>query len=152
MFTWLAILCCHLVCYCGRKKSPCKSYKGKKRSKKGKRSVHQMTHGKAVLKPGIGKNSQIFQGHCHWAPKRRFTAPHMNPWLQEANMLMHIGLWPMALKLNHSWTMEVNKSAWIKPCANGLSFHDVCAFHRYQLIITNIAMEKQECFTITYLS
>ena len=59
MFTWLAILCCHLVCGCGETKSLCKSYEGKKSSKKGKRLGHQMMHGKAMWKPRIGKIARL---------------------------------------------------------------------------------------------
>ena len=52
MFTWLAILCCHLVCGAGETKSTCKSDAGKKRPKK-KRLGHQMMHGKAIWKSDI---------------------------------------------------------------------------------------------------
>ena len=39
IYSRFAILCCHLVCGCGETKSPCKFYKGKKSSKKGKREI-----------------------------------------------------------------------------------------------------------------
>ena len=42
-----------------------------------------------------------------------FTAPHTNPQLQGANVLTHVELWPVNMKLNPSWKMEVSKSAWI---------------------------------------
>ena len=32
-----------------------------------------------------------------------------------ANVLMHVGLWPITIILNPSWKTEVRKSAWIKP-------------------------------------
>ena len=31
---------------------------------------------------------------------------------------IHVGLWPMAIKLNPLWKTEVSKSAWIKPCCH----------------------------------
>ena len=82
MFTWLAILCCPLVCGGGESKSPYKSYAGKKRPKKG--LGHQMMHGEVIWKPGI---DEIAKG--------KFTAPHMNPQLQRPACwsTLGYGLW-----------------------------------------------------------
>ena len=60
-------------------------------------------------------NLQSFQGHCPWTPQGEFIVSHMKCQLQGANMLTHIGLWAMAIKLNPSWKMEVSKSTWINP-------------------------------------
>ena len=118
MFTWLPILCCHLVlslmCVGGETKSPCKSYAGKKRPKEEKiRSPNDAWKG--YFKTWDWWNSQRYQGHCPWTPQGGLTAPHMNPPAASANVLTYIGLWSMTIKLNPSWKTEVNKSAWIKP-------------------------------------
>ena len=115
MFTWLAILCCHLMCDHGETKSPCKPYEGKKNSKKRKRLGHKMIHGKAIWKPGIGETSKASRGSAPEPHKAGFAAPHMNLQLQEVILLMHIGLWPTSVKLNPSWKSEVSRSAWINP-------------------------------------
>ena len=44
----------------------------------------------------------------------------------------HIGLLPVAIKLNPSWKTEVSKSAWIKPCSGNLTFFlFLFFFHRF---------------------
>ena len=73
---------------------------------------------KGYLKTWARWNSQSFQGHCPWNLQGGgggFTVLHMNPQLQESNVLMHVVSWPMAIKLNPSWKTEVSKGAWIKP-------------------------------------
>ena len=62
-----------------------------------------MMNGKAIWKPGIGEIAKPFRGIAPEPHKGGFTAPHMTLQLQEANVLMHAGLWP-------SWKMEVTKS------------------------------------------
>ena len=78
MFTWLAILCCHLVCGGGEAKSPCKSYADLKKEKI--RSPNDSWKG--YLKTWDWWNNQSFQVHCLWTPQGELTAPHMNPQLQ----------------------------------------------------------------------
>ena len=54
------------------------------------------------------------------ASRSTASGPHkeglQHPWLQGSNILMHVVVWPMAIKVNPSWKMKVRKSAWIKPC------------------------------------
>ena len=75
-----------------------------------------MMHGKAIWKLGIGEIAKASSDILPWTPQAGFTAPQMNTQLQGSNELMHhVGLWPMVIKLNPSWKREVSKSAWIKP-------------------------------------
>ena len=105
MFTWLAILCCHLVCGAGETKSTCKSYAGKKRPKK-KRLGHQMMHGKAIWKSGIGETAKAPRGIAPGPYRGTYSTPYELP-AAGANMLTYVGLWAMAIKRSNS--------AWIKP-------------------------------------
>ena len=44
-----------------------------------------------------------------------YSTPYESP-VAMANVLMQVGLWSRAIKLNPSWKTEVSKYAWIKPC------------------------------------
>ena len=113
MFTWLAILHCHLVCVCG------KSYEGEKISKKENiRSPNDAWKG--YLKSWNWWNSQSFQRHCPLTPQGGFTPPHMNLQLQGVLVLTHVIA--IIIKLNPSWKIEVSKSAWIKPWSISYGF------------------------------
>ena len=72
-------------------------------------------HGKAIWKPELDEIAKASRGIAPGTYKVGFTVPYMNPQLQESNVLMHIVLQPMAIKLNPSWKMEVSKGAWTKP-------------------------------------
>ena len=104
MFTWLAILYCHLVCN-GRKRSRHASLTQAKRDLKKEKIWSLNDVWKGYLKTWDRSNSQSFhhKGDSHELPAAR------------ANVLRYVGLWHMAIKLNLSWKMEVSKSAWIKP-------------------------------------
>ena len=61
--------------------------------------------------------------------RRAYSAPY-EPQAASANV--HIGLWPMAVKLDPAWKTEVSKSAWIKP---SMSIHFKVPFNFcYELI------------------
>ena len=110
MFKWLAILCCHLVCGGGEAKSPCKSYANLKR----KRLGHQMIHGKAIWKPGIGEITKA--SRCTAPGPRKESLQHLTWTPSCKDQCADIcGLWLISIKLNHLWKTEVSKSAWIKP-------------------------------------
>ena len=67
-----------------------------------------MMHGKAIWKPRIAeivKASRDFAPELH---KGALSHP-LEPPAARANMLMHILLWPTAIKLNPSWKTEVKK-------------------------------------------
>ena len=64
IYSRFAILCCHLVCGCGETKSPCKFYKGKKSSKKGKCEITKRCM-ERLFKSWDRWNFQSFQGQCH---------------------------------------------------------------------------------------
>ena len=108
MFTWIAILCCHLVCGAGRWRQ--------KKTSKGKRLGHQMKHGKAIWKPGIAEIVKASRDFAHEPHKGGSPLPpFLEPPAARAYLLTHVELCPTAIKLNPSWKTEVNKSAWIKP-------------------------------------
>ena len=111
IYSWFAILCCHLVCRCGETKSPCKFYKGKKSSKKGKCEITKWCMERLFEKLGLVKFPKLPGA----MPQGGFIVPQMSFQLQRANMLTHIELWPTAIKLNPSWKTEVRKSTWTKP-------------------------------------
>ena len=114
MFTQLAIFCCHFVCGCDEVIMQVLQRPNNFLKKEKIRSPNDAW--KSYLKTWDRKNSQSFQGHCPWTRQGGFTALHMNPQLQVANVLPHVGLLPTVIKLNPSWKTEVSKSAWIKPC------------------------------------
>ena len=62
MFTWLAILCYHLVCGDRETKSLCKSYADKKENYKRKRLGQRMINIKSIWKPGFGKIAKASRG------------------------------------------------------------------------------------------
>ena len=124
-------MCCHLVCGCGETKSPCKSYAGKKRPKKGKHNGHQIMHGTAIWKPRISKIAKASRGS---APYEHSAA--------RANMVTFVGLWPTAIKLNPSWKTDVSKSAWIKPWGTknfGISWSFI---YTYQTVFLCLRLEQ----------
>ena len=99
MFTWLVILCCHLVCGNGKTKSPCKFYAGKRDLKMEKiRSTNDAWKG--FLKTWDWWNSQSFQGialgptreACNLPYDPNPPPPHLP--VAMANKLTHVGLWP----------------------------------------------------------
>ena len=68
-----------LVCGGGETKSPCKSYAAKKKTLKKKRLGHQMMHGKAIWKIGIGVIAKASRGIAPWTPQGELTtAPNMD--------------------------------------------------------------------------
>ena len=79
MFTWLVILCCHLVC--GAMQVLCRQKETYERKSLG----HRMMHGKGIWKPGIGQIAKAF-----WTPAAKVI------------VLTYIGLLPMTIKLNPS--------------------------------------------------
>ena len=115
IFTWFAILVCHLVCGFGKMKSPWKSYEGKKVLQREKaRSPNDVW--KSYLKTWDRWNSQTFKGHYSWTPQESWVGgggglqrPIWTP------SCINVPLWPMAIKLNPSWKTEVSKYAWVKP-------------------------------------
>ena len=77
--------------------------------KTSKKLGHRMTkerHGKAVWKPGITETAKPHKGNLQCS---------LEPKAAGANVLTHVGLWPMTIKLKPSWKLEISKSAWIKP-------------------------------------
>ena len=51
-----------------------------------------------------------------WKPRiAEIASMSLNPLAARADVLMHIGLWPTAIRLNPSGRAEVSKSDWIKP-------------------------------------
>ena len=74
-----------------------------------------MLHGKAIWKPGIAEIVKATRGFAPGPHKwdLQYLLEHE---AARANVLTHVGLWPMIIKLNSSWKMEVSKSAWIKSC------------------------------------
>ena len=78
-----------------------KSIQIEKKTLKRKKLCHPKMHGKAIWKPEITEITT--------------SGATLEPRAARINMLMHFMLWPMAIKLNSSWKMEVSKSAWIKP-------------------------------------
>ena len=58
-------------------------------------------HGKAIGKSAIGEIVKASRGNITRG-EGGFTAPHMKPQLQGANMLTHIELWPTFIKPNPS--------------------------------------------------
>ena len=93
MFTWLAILCCHLVCAAGETKSQYKCYADKKRPKNGKKLRHRMMHGKVIWKRGVGELAKASRGIAPGPHKGAYSAPFEPP-VGMANLLKHIGFWP----------------------------------------------------------
>ena len=89
MFTWLAILCCHLVCGGGRRSRHASLTQARqKETQKRKRSGHRMMHGKAIWKPGI---AEIVKAPRDFAP--------LEPPAARASVLTHVALWPTTIKL-----------------------------------------------------
>ena len=86
----------------------------------GRRSHHaSLTKAKRVLKKeNIRSPNDAWKGYLKtWdqTPQGGFTRPNMNPPQQQgANVLIQVGLWPMAIILNPSSKTEVSKGAWIK--------------------------------------
>ena len=113
----LSILCCHLVCGGGETKSPCKSYAGKKRTKKDAWRLFEKLESLKNLKVDL-------QGDLQHP---------LEPSVAKANMLPHVALWPMAIKLNPSWKTEVCKSNWIK---SWLCFHVILGNQPYNKSIS----------------
>ena len=113
-FTWLAILRCHLVCWCGEMKSPYKSYKGKKCSKKGKDQVTKWCM-ERLLKTWDQWNSQSFHGN---SPLNLTRGVYSTPCEQPAARGQCADArWTMAYdhKTQSFMKKEISKSAWIKP-------------------------------------
>ena len=104
MFTWLAILCCHLLCGCGEKKSQCKSYEGKESSKKGKELGHQMMHGKTIWKPAYVP-SLPFWTRCSPFEK---TAPVFS-FLPEISRFEMIMAWMSDITYYSIWESEKSR-------------------------------------------
>ena len=76
---------------------------------------------KGYLKTWDWWNSQSFQKHCPWTSQGGAYSIPCEPPVAMANVLIDIGLWPTAIKLNASWKKEVSKNAWIKPSMAYLS-------------------------------
>ena len=75
-------------------------------------------HGKVIWKPRI---AEIVKAPRDVAPESLKGKGGgglqctLEPLAARVNMLMHVALWPTAIKLNPSWKTEINKSAWVKP-------------------------------------
>ena len=82
--------------------------------KTSKKLCDRMMHGKAIWKPGITEIAKASKGFAPGAYKEDLQCP-LQPKAARANVLTHVGLWSMAIKLNPSWKTVVSKSAWIKP-------------------------------------
>ena len=134
MFTWIAILCVVVA-----------SLTKAKRVLKEKNIRSPNDTLKSYLKTWDQWNIQSFQEHCPWTPQGQFTARHINPQLQGVNVLMHVGLWPMAIKLNPLWKTRVSKNAWIKPCWRSLGFTPQSAFQMF-LSRTSLLIDAETGF------
>ena len=62
----------------------------------------RMKQEKAIWEPGIDEITKT-------------STPNISPQQHGANVVTHVRLWPIAVKINLSWKTEVSKSAWIKP-------------------------------------
>ena len=71
-----------------------------------KKLGYQVMLRNAIWKLGIAEIAKAY----------RHIGKDPGPTAAKINVLAHIGLWPMIIKLNPSWKMEVSQSTWISPC------------------------------------
>ena len=64
-----------------------------------------MMLGKAIWKLGIAEIAKAY----------RQIGKDPGPTAAKTNVLAHVGLWPMTIKLYPSWKTEASQSAWINP-------------------------------------
>ena len=129
MFTWLVVLCCHLVWWWGDDVS--KSYTGKKRPKKKKiRSPNDAWQ--RYLKTWDQWNSQIFQEHCSglhkeglerdiWTPSCKGQRPDAHPSWKTRSFIKNGGQqkcldkplhWERGwVGMHHCWVFKLNKNS-----------------------------------------
>ena len=121
MFTRLAILCCHLVCCCAEMKSPYKSYKGKKCSKKGKDHVTKLCMERLFENLGSMKQPKLPGTFPLNLTRGVYSTPCEQPAAKSQCADAH---WFMAYdhKTQSFMKKEVSKSAWIKPCISMFKF------------------------------
>ena len=71
-----------------------------------KKLGYQVMLRNAIWKLGIAEIAKAYR-HIGKVP---------GPTAAKINVLAHVGLWPMIIKLNPSWKMGVSQSTWISPC------------------------------------
>ena len=92
---------------------------------------------KGYLKTWDCWNGQSFQGLCPRTPQVGLT---LEPPASRVNMLTHVSLQSMAIKLNLSWKTEVNKSAWIKPWHDIIYISETLDSQLMQIILQSLVM------------
>ena len=127
MFSWLSILHYLLV---GRQTHHANLMQAKKVPKKKKKITSPNDDLKGCLKTW---DCRSIASGPHKGGGGAYSTPYETP-AARANRLTYIGFWPMTIKLNPSWKMDVSKSACIKLLYMAV-LHSICVSSLITVII-----------------
>ena len=117
IFTWLAILCCHLVCGGGEMESHASLKQAKRDLKMGKNMPPNDVWNLGYLKFWDQWIDQSFQGHCSWTPQgglqRSIWTPKCNGQCADAHWVLACNLKTQFFTKNGGQQKCLDKALWL---------------------------------------